>query len=119
RGSCINPKIVSLVPSEIATSPSRTRPVPIRLQGVSPDHRMTCAAGRPCRACQYGDNVPAMLHDGAIGGRFDASDGAVASTASDHHAAVDKSIRFVPEPSPGSIGACWPASSDARNELTR
>ncbi len=39
------PKIVSLVPREIATTPSRTRPVPTRLHGLSPDHAITRAAG--------------------------------------------------------------------------
>ena len=48
-----------------------------------------------------------------------ARSGAVASTASGHHCADRRSIRFVPDASPGSTGASCPASSDARNELTR
>ena len=71
---------MSLVPSEIATRPSRTSPTPIRLHGLSPDHATTFAAGRPCRACQYGESRPAIVHDGAIAGSFAASPGAVAST---------------------------------------
>ena len=55
----------------------------------------------------------------AIGGSLMARSVAVAFAAASHHVADDNSIRFMPEPSPGSIGACVPASSDARNELTR
>src|SRR4051794_30995848 len=119
RGCFIKPKIVSLVPSEIATTPSRTRPTPTRLHGLSPDQVITDAGGNRCRTCQYGDSVPATAHDGAMSGSFDARSGAVACTASDHHVRDSSSIRFIPDPSPGSIGASPPMSNDARNELTR
>jgi hypothetical protein len=60
-----------------------------------------------------------MDEPGASAGSFARSPGAVAVIASSHHVADARSIRFMPEPSPGSIGACRPASSDARKELTR
>ena len=41
----------------------------------------------------------------AIGGRRRARSGAVASSAAGDHAARARSIRFIPAPSPGSIGA--------------
>src|SRR5215471_5165753 len=119
RGSRIRPKIVSLVPSEIATMPSRTRPVPTRLQGLSPDHATTAHAGRRWRCCQYVESAPTIVDDGTIAGSFAARSGAVASTAGVHHRFVARSIRFMPDPSPGSTGACAPTSSDARYELTR
>ena len=43
RGASIRPKLTSLVPSDTAIRPSRTRPVPIRLHGLSPDHVTTRA----------------------------------------------------------------------------
>src|SRR4051812_31925950 len=55
----------------------------------------------------------------AIGGSFDPRPGAVESTAGGHHWHDARSIRFIPDPSPGSSGACRPINSDARNELTR
>src|SRR5688500_2729818 len=119
RGSFISPKIVSLVPSEIATRPSRTRPTPIRLHGLSPDHAMTRAGGSPRRACQYAESVPATLQDGATVGSLSARPGAVAFTAAGHHCLSARSIRFAPEASPGSMDAWPPTSSDARYELTR
>ena len=47
RGSPMAMKIVSLVPSDIAAIPSRTRPVPTRLHGLSPDQTTTRDAGKP------------------------------------------------------------------------
>src|SRR5258706_15608150 len=117
-GCDISPKIVSLVPSEIATRPSRTRPEPTRLHGLSPDQATTRAGGKPCRSCQYAESVPMTVELGAIGGSLPARSGAVASSAGCHHVRVLRSIRFMPEPSPGSTGACVPMSNDARNELT-
>ncbi len=113
------PKIVSLVPSEIATTPSRTRPVPTRLHGLSPDHAATRAAGRPYLRCQYGESVPRIVQDSAMGGSFAARFGAVAASASGDHAFDARSIRFMPEPSPGSIAAVAPVSREASHELTR
>src|SRR3954468_18095747 len=55
----------------------------------------------------------------AIGGSFDARPGAVESTAGGHHWHEARSIRFIPEPSPGSSGAWGPIKRDARKELTR
>jgi hypothetical protein len=43
----MSPNIVSLVPSETATRPSRTNPVPMTLHGLSPDQTMTRAGGKP------------------------------------------------------------------------
>src|SRR5262245_28062444 len=105
RGSHIKPKIVSLVPSETAASPSRTSPVPTRLHGLSPDHATTRAAGSVCRDCQYGESLPTIADDGAMAGSLCARPGAVASSATGHHDLDARSIRFMPEPSPGSIGA--------------
>src|SRR5262249_52711112 len=99
--------------------PSSTRPVPTRLHGLSPDHATTRAGGRRYRCCQYRDSRPTMVEDGASDGSLPASDGAVASIAGGHHWHVPSSIRFMPEPSPGSSVAWAPASSDAMNELTR
>ena len=48
--------------------------------------------------------MPAIVHDGAIRGSLRASDGEVASSAAGHHCAVARSIRLVPDASPGSIG---------------
>src|SRR5262252_10598448 len=79
RGVRIRPKIVSLVPSEIATRPSATRPVPTRLHGLSPDHATTRAGGSWYRCCQYGDKRPTMVEEGASDGSLSISDGAVAS----------------------------------------
>src|SRR5262245_66579859 len=70
RGSFINPKIVSLVPSEMATRPSRTRPTPMRLQGLSPDQVMTRGAGRTVRDCQYDESGRAALDEAANVGRL-------------------------------------------------
>jgi len=42
----MRPLTVSLVPSEIAMRPGRTSPLPMTLQGLSPDQAMTLAAGR-------------------------------------------------------------------------
>ena len=78
RGSSISPKMTSLVPSDTATRPSRTRPVPIRLHGLSPDHATTRAGGKPWRCCQYGDSVPAMVHAGRTTGSRSRRPGAVA-----------------------------------------
>src|SRR5580765_811507 len=103
----------------MATVPSRTRPVPIRLHGLSPDHATTRAAGRPCRRRQYVDSVPMTVLDGRIDGSLADRPGAVASSAGAHHVEAPRSIRFVPDASPGSTGAWRPMSSDARNELTR
>src|SRR5262245_66162639 len=64
RGVRIRPKIVSLVPSEIATRPSATRPVPTRLHGLSPDHATMRAGGRRYRCCQYGDRCPTLAEGG-------------------------------------------------------
>ena len=47
HAAAIGPKIVSLVPSEIATRSWRTRPVPTRLEGLSPVHATTRAAEKP------------------------------------------------------------------------
>ena len=110
---------MSLVPSETATTPSRTSPVPTRLHGLSPDHATTLAVGSRWRTCQYGDNRPTTVDAGAIGGSLASNPGAVASSAAGHHSAVVKSIRFIPDASPGSTGACCPMRSDDRNELTR
>ena len=62
-------------------------------------------AGRS-RRCQYGDSVPMTVHDGRSGGSLATRPDAVASTAGVHHADAPRSIRFMPDPSPGSIGAC-------------
>ena len=43
----MNAKTVSLVPSDTASRLSSTMPVPMRLHGLSPDHAMTDAGGRP------------------------------------------------------------------------
>ena len=47
RGSRIGPKIVSLVPSEIASMPSSTTPLPIIELELSPVHTTTSTAGNP------------------------------------------------------------------------
>ena len=97
------PKIVSLVPSEIATTPSRTRPVPTRLQGLSPDQATTRAGGRLYLRRQYGASVPTTVQDSASGGSLVARFGAVARSASGDHCFDARSMRFMPEPSPGSM----------------
>ena len=107
------------MPSETAIVPSRTIPVPTSEHGLSPDHATTFAAGNPCRARQYVASGPTTVHDGAIGGSFDSRSGAVAARASGAQRERDRSIRFIPEPSPGSIGASKPTSSDAAYEDTR
>src|SRR4029453_11957495 len=86
RGASIKPKLTSLVPSDTAMRPSRTRPVPIRLHGLSPDQVTTAAAGNPYRRCQYELSVPATEYAGRICGSFAARPGAVAVTAGSHHA---------------------------------
>ena len=52
-------------------------------------------------------------------GSFAARFGAVAASASGDHAFVARSIRFMPEPSPGSIAAVAPVSREASHELIR
>src|SRR5580765_2717093 len=59
------------------------------------------------------------LLDGRIDGSLADRPGAVASSAGAHHVEAPRSIRFVPDASPGSTGAWRPMSNDARNELTR
>ena len=46
-GVAIGANTVSLVPSEIASRPSATRPVPTRLLGLSPVQTVTDAGGKP------------------------------------------------------------------------
>ena len=65
------------------------------------------------------DRFPTDAAAGVIDGSLAARPVAVESTAGGHHWHAPRSIRFMPEPSPGSIGACAPVSSEARNELTR
>ena len=60
-----------------------------------------------------------MVHAGRTTGSRSRRPGAVAETAGSHQSPDDRSMRFMPEPSPGSSGASVPASSDAMNELTR
>jgi hypothetical protein len=50
--------------------------------------------------------------------QFPARPGAVALSASWFQFFRRMSMRFIPAPSPKSIGAIFPASSDAMNELT-
>jgi hypothetical protein len=54
---------------------------------------------------------PTIVDEGRIGGSFAARPGAVASSAAGHQSLVSRSIRFMPDPSPGSIGACAPTRS--------
>ena len=84
---------------------------PTRRRPARPGDRSASASTAP--ACRRSTSA------GRIGGSFAASPGAVASTAGGHHVLDDRSMRFMPEPSPGSIGACPPINSEARNELTR
>jgi len=56
--------------------------------------------------------------ESASGGNFLTRLGAVAFSASWFKFFRRMSMRFIPAPSPKSIGAILPASSDARNELT-
>ena len=73
------PKMVSLVPSEIATMPSRTRPVPTRLQGLSPDQATMRAAGQAVpAAASTATSVPRTVQDSASGGSLVSRFGAVA-----------------------------------------
>src|SRR5207244_5887801 len=65
-GVAVGANTVSLVPWEIASRPSVTRPVPIRLLGLSPVHATTEAAGKPYRLCQYGASVPTRDHGATI-----------------------------------------------------
>ena len=58
------------------------------------------------------------FQDSASGGSFFSKSGAVAASASGSQVFLRMSIRFMPAPSPWSIGAILPASSDAMNELT-
>ena len=55
---------------------------------------------------------------GARGGSLAARPGAVAASAVGCQARVWMSIRFMPAPSPGSMGAMRPASREGMNELT-
>ncbi len=54
----------------------------------------------------------------ASGGNLPMRLGAVAFNASVFQTFLRMSMRFIPAPSPKSIGAILPASSDAMNELT-
>jgi hypothetical protein len=115
----MRPKIVSLVPSEIAIRPSRTSPVPTRLHGLSPDHATMRAGGKPYLELQKGERPPTMVDESARAGNFVSRPGAVACSAAGDHCFEARSIRFMPDPSPGSMGACFPARRDAIQELTR
>src|SRR5215510_4342786 len=95
RGSFITPNTVSLVPIDTAIRPSRTKPVPIRLQGLSPDQTITLAAGYPYRDCQYRDKVPTHVHGTASDGSFTSRSVVVARTADVHHWLEARSIRFM------------------------
>src|SRR5262245_19124381 len=90
----------------------------MRLQGLSPDQATTRAAGNPYRTCQYGESVPTTDDDETIGGRRRRRSGAVASRAAGSQSWLARSIRFMPDASPGSSAACPPLSTEARNELT-
>src|SRR5215212_4320096 len=92
RGSDIGPKTVSLVPSEIASRPSATRPAPMRLLGLSPVQAITAAGAKPYRICQYGASAPTLLQGSAIVGSLRASLGAVASTAGGHQLRAVRSM---------------------------
>ena len=113
------PKHVKLVPSEIARRPGSTSPSPVTLHGLSPDHAMIrVSARKPWRCTKYFAIGPTTAVDAASGGSLSASPGAVAASAPGCHARFAMSIRFIPAPSPWSIGAMRPASTEHMNELT-
>src|SRR5688500_12502015 len=89
------------------------------LQGLSPDHATMLAAGSSNRCRQSVRREPMTVEEGTSGGNFCRSPGAVASIAAGDHSRVRMSIRFMPEPSAWSMGACVPVSTDARKELVR
>src|SRR5262249_45058099 len=80
NGLPMNPNTVSLVPIEMATRPSRTRPAPTRLDGLSPDHEMIFGgeeAEKPYLRTQYGDRFPATCHDSRMIGSLSSRPAAV------------------------------------------
>ena len=69
-----------------ATRPSRTRPRPTRLHGLSPDHTATLAAGSPCRELPVAATGARRCRRRRDGRQPPRRSGAVASSASGHHA---------------------------------
>src|SRR5258705_13753210 len=103
----------------MATLPSWMRPRPMALQGLSPDQTNACAAGlSPYFFANQGLTFPITFHGSASGGSLDFKLGAVALSAAGSQTFRWMSIRFMPAPSPWSMGAILPASSEAMNELT-
>ena len=90
------------------------------LAGLSPVQTVARASGLRPNFC---DEIGADRADDLAGGRRAAAvccarPGAVALSASWFQFFLRMSIRFMPAPSPKSIGAILPASSEAMNELT-
>ena len=71
---------------------------------AGPDHDAAPAASRSGPA-STARAVPTIDDAGAIAGSFIRRLGAVAVVAASHHVPDARSMRFMPEPSPGSIGA--------------
>src|SRR5271165_49199 len=101
----------------MATRPSLISPRPTRLHGLSPDQTSACAAGfTPYFFTKYVLTRPMTRDDSASGGSLDFSPGAVAFSALGCQDFLRMSIKFVPAPSPWSMGAVLPAMMDAMNE---
>ncbi len=111
---------VSLVPMLTTAVPGSVAPIPTKLDGLSPVKATTGVPRlKPYFFTKYSAISPICVREATAGGSFSASPGAVAATSSGLHVPLASSSRFMPAPSPWSIGALPPIKSEPRNELTR
>ena len=115
--SGIAAKNVSLVPSDMTATPGLSAPVPPSDAGLSPVNAATGIPGLRPYFAKYGASLPASPFLAA--GSFAARPGAVNSQISASHSPRSRLRRFIPAPSPMSIGASAPHRSEQRKELTR
>ena len=114
------PKNVSLVPKLIAAFFFEVIPAPIRLFGLSPENATILVPSKKPNLCtKYGEISPIIAFGDVKGGNFTFSPGAVASKARLSHSLVVMFIKFIPAPSPWSIGAFFPINIEAKKELTK
>ena len=110
-------KNVSLVPSDMTATPGLSAPTPTRDAGLSPVNAATGIPGLSPYFAKYGARAPARPLPTA--GSFAARAGDMKPHISASQRQLERSRRFIPAPSPTSIGASAPMRSEQMKELTR